>query len=106
MLRRRGRVFSDRYHAVALETARHVRRALAYVLLQERRHRAQRGVGVSTKRDACSSAPAFDGFTSGRARAGPWSDTIVEARTWLLRTGWLREGRIDPAEIPGVGRRG
>jgi REP element-mobilizing transposase RayT len=105
MLRRRGRVFSDRYHAVALETARHTRRALAYVLLQDRRHRAAQGVGISTKRDECSSAPAFDGFASGRPRAGPWSDTIATATTWLLTVGWRREGVIDPAEVPGPARR-
>jgi REP element-mobilizing transposase RayT len=104
MLRRHGRVFTDRYHAVPLKKPRQVRRALAYVLLQERRHRAQWGLAMTTARDTCSSAPLFDGFTSGRPRAGPWSDTTVDATTWLLKTGWRREGAIDPAEIPGAGR--
>jgi REP element-mobilizing transposase RayT len=102
MLRRRGRVFSDRYHAVELTTARQTRNALAYVLLQERRHRAQRGAEMTAGLDACSSAPLFDGFTSGRPRAGPWDDTVVAGTSWLLTAGWRREGAIDPREIPGL----
>jgi REP element-mobilizing transposase RayT len=101
LLGRRGRVFADRYHAVALGSPRQVRRAVAYVLLQERRHAAQRRVGITTKPDPCSSAPSFDGFTHGQPRAGPWSDTTVEPKTWLLSKGWRRHGAIDPREIPG-----
>jgi REP element-mobilizing transposase RayT len=101
MLGRSGRVFAERYHAVVLGSPRQVRRALAYVLLQERRHGAQRHVGITDARDACSSALTFDGFTRGEPRAGPWSDTVVQADTWLLKTGWRRHGAIDPREIPG-----
>jgi REP element-mobilizing transposase RayT len=103
MLRRGGKVFAERYHAVALGSPRQVRRALAYVLLQQRRHGAKRGVGITDALDACSSAPMFDGFTRGAPRAGPWSDTVVEAGTWLLSVGWRRHGAIDPREIPGGG---
>jgi hypothetical protein len=102
MLGRRGRVFSDRYHAVALGSPRQVRRALAYVLLQGRRHAAKRRSGMTSKLDPCSSAPLFDGWTRGDPRAGPWSATVVEARTWLLTSGWRRHGKIDPAEVPGL----
>jgi REP element-mobilizing transposase RayT len=101
MLGRSGKVFAERYHAVALGSPRQVRRALAYVLLQQRRHGAERGVGITDALDACSSAPGFDGFTRGVPRAGPWSDTVVAAETWLLSKGWRRHGAIDPAEIPG-----
>src|SRR5450432_2788265 len=101
LVHRSGRVFSDRYHARPLRTPREVRRALAYVLLQERRHAAKRRSGMTTSLDACSSAPLFDGFTRATRRAGPWDETVTDARTWLLSTGWRRHGKIDPAEVPG-----
>jgi REP element-mobilizing transposase RayT len=101
MLGRAGKVFADRYHVVALGSPRHVRRALAYVLLQERRHAAKRGAAMTVALDACSSAPLFDGWKSEAPRAGPWSETVVEAKTWLLTAGWRRQGKIDPAEVPG-----
>lgn len=101
-LGRRGRVFADRYHARALGTPREVRHALAYVLLQSRRHGAQLQVGISTRPDPCTSAGCFEGWTrSPGSRAGPWEGTVVDAKTWLLRTGWMAHGRIDPREIPG-----
>jgi putative transposase len=102
MLRRSGRVFADRYHAVALGSPRQVRRALAYVPLQARRHAAKRGVGMTSRLDPCSSAPLFTGWTHGEPRAGPWDETVVEAGTWLLSTGWRRHGKIDS----GRGARG
>jgi len=101
-LRRRGRVFADRYYARALTSPRQTRHALAYVLLQHRRHGSKDGVGISTALDPCSSAYCFDGWTGPpQPRAGPWDDTVVEAKTWLLTTGWRRHGRIDPGEMPG-----
>ena len=101
-LGRRGRVFSDRYHARALRTPREVRNALAYVLLQTRRHGAQLHVGISTELDPGTSAGCFEGWTRQPAsRAGPWQATVAGAKTWLLRAGWMRHGRIDPREIPG-----
>jgi putative transposase len=102
MLGRTGKVFSDRYHSVELSSARQVRNALAYVLLQARRHAAQRQSAMTTQRDSCSSAPLFDGFTSGKPRAGPWSETVVAAETWVLRVGWRRYGAIGLREVPGA----
>ncbi len=103
MLGRRGGVFADRYHARQLKTPREARNALAYVLLQARRHASKATGGRSTPViDPCSSAPLFDGFSGTRApRAGPWDETVVAARMWLLTTGWRRHGKIDPREIPG-----
>jgi REP element-mobilizing transposase RayT len=102
LLGRTGKVFAERYHARALTSPRQVRRALAHVLLQERRHRAKRGLGLSTQVDPCSSSPLFDGFVATRPRAGPWDGTVVAAKTWLLDTGWRRHGRIGRTEIPGA----
>src|SRR6185369_703513 len=63
-LARRGRVFLERYHARALRTPREVRHALAYVLLNERRHLAlERGLSLPPWYfDPCSSAREFDGW--------------------------------------------
>jgi hypothetical protein len=100
-LRRRGRVFVDRYHAVALSTPRQVRNALAYVLLQARRRAAARGGAMPVELDGCSSAPLLDGFAGLVPRAGPWEGTAVAPRVWLLAVGWRRHGLIHPREIPG-----
>lgn len=100
---RAGRVFADRYHARALASPRAVRNALRYVLLQSRRHGAQQRVGISTALDPCTSGGCFDGWSRpGWQRAGPWDDTVVRARGWLLRMGWRRHGLIDPQEVPAM----
>jgi hypothetical protein len=104
LLGRGGKVFADRYHAVALSSPRQVKRALAYVLLQERRHSAQRGRSMPVALDPCSSAPAFDGFAGIAPRAGPWDATVVEPKVWLLTTGWRAHGLIDARAIPGQRR--
>jgi hypothetical protein len=59
-LRRRGKVFTDRYHARALKTPRAARWALRYVLLNVRKHEP-RAVPFGFV-DACSSAAWFGGF--------------------------------------------
>jgi REP element-mobilizing transposase RayT len=43
VMRRRGTVFADRYHAHVLRTPSELRRALSYVLENLRKHEAQRG---------------------------------------------------------------
>jgi REP element-mobilizing transposase RayT len=94
-----GRVWGDRYHARALKTPREVRHAIAYVLLNFRKHlRASAGI------DPRSSGPWFDGWKwPPRAPEAP-SPTSV-ARTWLAATGWRRHGLIDPREGPIPARR-
>src|SRR5207249_1642595 len=57
LLQRRGRVWSDRYHARALRTPREVRHGLVYVLLNGRKHRVS-GRGI----DPCSSGAWFLGW--------------------------------------------
>ena len=94
--RRRGRVFADRYHARVLKTPREVRNALAYVLLNGRRHGVS-GVGI----DPCSSGAWFDGWADPSARALETTAIVAAARTWLLRVGWRRHGPIGLGELPG-----
>jgi putative transposase len=100
---RRGPVLLGRYHVRALRTPREVRNALAYVLLNARKHWKQRTGGAPpVKLDEASSARWFSGWASNAQPLSP-SDPppIAPARTWLLRAGWKRHGLIDPAEVPG-----
>jgi REP element-mobilizing transposase RayT len=100
--RRRGSVFGDRYHNRILRTPREVRNALAYVLHNCRRHRIhphQNGTGIP---DRYSSAAWFAGWRIAIEFTGhPFPRPTVDARTWLLATGWRRHGLIRPAETPG-----
>lgn len=98
--RRRGRVFPDRFHARELRTPREVRNALSYVLGNARKHGSS-FVGT----DPYSSAAWFDGWCQGSdpVRAAPRDRgvcPVTEARTWLLRVGWRRHGRLDPRAVP------
>ncbi len=103
---RRGPVLSDRYHLRVLRSPLEVRRALAYVLLNARRHAAKRGAKLSKASiDPASSGRWFDGWKrSFRARSalpGREPLPVARPRTWLLRVGWRQRGLIDPAEVPG-----
>jgi hypothetical protein len=97
---RRGAVLRDRYHVRILRTPREVRNALAYVLLNVRKHRAQHGLATPPEIDAASSGRWFTGWT-GAALPSRDPPVVSKATSWLLRVGWLRWGRITPAETPG-----
>jgi len=98
---RNGPVLADRYHARVLKTPREVRNALAYVLLNARRHAlgAARKVGRGMMVDPASSGRWFEGW---RRPIGPARDApaVAGAHTWLLRKGWRRHGLIGLDEIP------
>ena len=83
-----------------LRTPREVRNALAYVLLNVRKHRAQRGLATPASIDAASSGRWFAGWARDLlpARDPP---PVAKATSWLLNVGWLRWGRIGLAEAPG-----
>jgi REP element-mobilizing transposase RayT len=104
---RAGRVLADRCHVHVLRTPREVRNAIAYVLLNARRHLAKRGRELprSARIDPASSARWFSGWRSEPpvARDPP---AVAAPRTWLLHLGWRRRGLIDSAEIPGTARAG
>ncbi|MDB4997040.1 MAG: hypothetical protein JWM74_4472 [Myxococcaceae bacterium] len=102
-LGRRGRVFSERYHARELTGPRAVRNALVYILHNHRKH----GVSLAWL-DACSSARTFDGWRRDVlldvARAGPRRElappAVVPATTWLASVGWRRRGLLGLDESP------
>jgi REP element-mobilizing transposase RayT len=99
---RRGRFFADRYHAHILRTPTEVHRALAYVLLNQRKHAAERHpqAPLPPALDAFSSGAWFDGWHAPprglvRLRQG-LPPVVLEPHSWLLRQGWRRAGTIDP----------
>jgi REP element-mobilizing transposase RayT len=113
-LDRTGPVLADRYHLHVLGTPREVRNALAYVLLNARKHwrrAAARPAGsrAPAKLDVASSARWFDGWHGEVDRSTPRAlqpaRAVAAARTWLLRRGWRYGGLIDPYEIPGGAER-
>ncbi|MEZ5989785.1 MAG: hypothetical protein R3F30_11810 [Planctomycetota bacterium] len=97
---RRGRVFGDRFHDRVLVAPRQVRNAIAYVLHNAKKHGHRLG---RVPIDSYSSGPwtcCWRQRVSVRGLDGV-EPPIVEARTWLLRTGWRRHGLVDLTERPG-----
>jgi hypothetical protein len=80
-----------------------VRNALAYILLNARRHLA--------KKRCPPPRPTIDPASSGRffsdwnrriqPKPGPSPPPVAAPHTWLLRIGWRRHGLLDPSETPG-----
>jgi len=100
---RAGKVFRDRYHAVALDSPRRVRNAIAYVLLNSSRHahHARETPWV----DPFTSGAWFDGWAGAIGVLGAEEPCPVAApRTWLLGVGWRRLRLIRPDEVPGPRR--
>jgi hypothetical protein len=101
--RRVGPVLAGRYHLRLLSGPRQVRNALAYLLLNARKHLGARAPRRAVL-DPASSGRFFDGWSRGPGSAVPPRASLVPVarpRTWLLRVGWRRHGLIDPAEVPG-----
>jgi REP element-mobilizing transposase RayT len=111
LLIRRGPLWADRWHGRALKSPREVRNALVYVLANFRKH-ASRSVPRGV--DPCSSGAWFRGWRGMDSRRGPpplaarappvaptdEEVPVSEPQTWLLRTGFLRAGRIKLDEAP------
>ena len=102
-----GPVLHGRYHLRILRTPLEVRRALAYVLLNARKHwRERRKALPPMLLDEASSGRWFEGWRRAppsreRASGAPESPEVAPARTWLLAKGWRRHGLVDQAEVPG-----
>jgi REP element-mobilizing transposase RayT len=109
---RSGPVLADRYHVRVLRTPREVRNALAYVLLNARRHASKAGRKLSRafQADPASSGRWFDGWRFAIASASEAAGLqrrqprpVSPPKTWLLSLGWRDWGLLDPAEVPGAG---
>jgi hypothetical protein len=88
-IRRRGKVWSSRYHARALRTPTETRRGLVYVLLNFRKH-LRAGPGI----DPRSSGPWFNGWRPKGPPpvVRPDASPTLPARTWLAKIGWRCAG--------------
>ena len=119
---RSGKVLADRYHHEVLTCPRQVRNALAYVLLNARRHAAKRiarlrkqgkpakPLAPARMIDPASSGRWFDGWREdARIDRSPsrllgTEPAVAPPRTWFLRVGWRKHALIDPSEIPALAR--
>jgi hypothetical protein len=99
-----GPVWRHRYHAHVLSTPSEVRRVIAYVLLNFRKHlRASPGI------DPRSSGSAFDGW-AGTTDRPAFYGPVARPRTWLGAIGWRRAGgpiAVDeaPSRMANLNRR-
>ena len=83
VMKRRGRVLADRYHAHVLRTPREVRRAVAYVRDNARKHAPRAALARPDRQVAL-----VDPFSS------TGGDVVLPPpRTWLMRVGWRRAPR-------------
>jgi putative transposase len=118
LLRRRGSLWSDRWHGHALKTPREVRNAIVYVLANFRKHaRTPRAPGI----DPFSSGAWFDGWDDWSPRDGrapPWAEraawcaarpqdgdeatacVVSTAQSWLGHVGWRQHGLVRLTETP------
>ena len=98
MLRRKGKVWDDRYHRRDLKTPTEANRALAYVF-RNFLHHGEVGWGKGIV-DPFSSAWLFEGWTEPVRpfrTSRRWAWPVCRAKTWLASRGYLRAGRIAPA---------
>ena len=107
MERRRGSVFTDRYHAVVIRSPRHMRSTLAYVLNNWRKHREDREEATrGWEVDPFSSGLTFDGWRDRERvtvlRPGYPVLPVWRPRTWLLGQGWRKHGLIGITEVPSA----
>jgi putative transposase len=102
--RRRGPVFSDRYHATIITSPRQARHALAYVLCNWRKHREDRDARLAVWQiDVFSSAIDFAGWAEHRPELPASYERlhVIPPQTWLLQRGWKLHGTtISCFEVP------
>ena len=77
LMKRKGKVLEDRFHAHVLRTPREVRNAIRYVLDNARVHAMRLGKPAAEMIDWFASGPGLPGWLG------------VPPHTWLLRVGWL-----------------
>jgi REP element-mobilizing transposase RayT len=95
MLRRKGKVWADRYHRRDLKTPAETAIGLAYVFDNFTHHGEwSYGDGVL---DVYASGLVFDGWEGLHATAHPserWRWPVCRAETWLASQGYLKHGRL------------
>jgi REP element-mobilizing transposase RayT len=105
LLRRKGRVWGDRWHGEELRSPNEVRNRLVYVFRQLARH-GTRMIGDGLI-DVLSSASRFKGWRRPVVPIiDPDSWPEGKPRTWLLGTGWhtkTKGGLLDPLEARRMG---
>jgi REP element-mobilizing transposase RayT len=107
--RRRGTVFSDRYHLEVITSPTRARHALSYLLNNWRKHREdQQGLAKTWLVDPFSSGISFPGWKELEQHAFMWPvrptyDPLVVRRpaSWLLTEGWkVHGGTISARDVP------
>ncbi len=104
-LKRRGKLFGERFHARTMKTPSDVRNTLRYVLLNRKHHAAGQRFYAGWV-DPFSSAIWFRWTTPIRMNAGfnrqlsTLSAPTREPQTWLLRVGWQRAGPLSYDDHP------
>ncbi len=108
--RRRGPVFSDRYHAEIITSPRQARHTLSYIANNWRKHQEDLRAPMSSWTiDWFSSAVMFPGWAEYGDEPFLWRGPetydpliVYQPRTWLLREGWKKAGTISYREIPSA----
>ena len=101
-LRRRGSLFGDRYHAHALASPTEVRHAIVYVIKNYEKHPdpvPDLGTEPTRGIDPCSSSRWFAGWAQP-PEPTDLAPPVAAPRTWLLSTGWKRNGLVARQERP------
>jgi putative transposase len=104
-LKRKGKLFGPRYHAVALRSPAQVRNTLRYVLLNRKHHAPAKRVYTGWI-DPYSSGVWFRGWQAPiRMNAFNRELARLDAptkapTTWLLRIGWRRAGPLSYDDRP------
>ena len=99
---RKGTVFADRYHRRDLKSPKQVRNAIRYVLMNVFRHRSETPRTRESGIDPFSSGVAFDGWLEADLCRNGHHDVVEPPRSWLLRVGWKKHGRLSIRERPRV----
>ena len=101
---RKGRFFDHRFHMRVLASPSEVRFSLQYVLLNARKHAAERGVRMAASwLDPRRSASAFDGWLGTVERRGETMRVTSAPATWLLAVGWrLAGGPLRADAVPSA----
>ncbi|MBN9163075.1 MAG: hypothetical protein J0I07_19070 [Myxococcales bacterium] len=95
MLRRRGKIWADRYHRHDLKTPKETRFGLAY-LFSNYTHHGEKSYGDGVL-DIFASGCVFDGWDGPHfipAESERWRWPICRAETWLMRQGYLVHGKL------------